>query len=609
MQALLGRWAEAFALRRPAIRIRVDRQTRLSSEGFLKLLDGRADCALFARELFPAERTAFIARYSMEPIVVPVAEGSFASLHATHALAFYVNAANPLRALTVGQLTALLRGPLPDEPPAIMRWGQLGARGVWAQRAIHLYGMTPYRNSGDPPGIVNFLRQRLLGGEPLRNDVRIIADRPGTPALAGIVAQVARDPLGIGYSGFGFARAGVRALQLCDAGGCRSGTPQSVAQGRYFLRRRIYLVIRPGHDGLAPSYARRFVRFVLSMPGQSLVGHGAEHFLPLPPAERRAALAQLRHAKTPVPSPYGVARMPAYRPAVVYPGTSVHYLDSTGAVRIVGYNDMRPMLAALTLLFQSWHPQLRFDLDLRGTRTAPKALASGRSLLAPMGADFEPQALAAYRRAVGASPMRFAVAHDAVDARARSSPLAVYVHRGNSLRSLTVRQVALVFSGVVARWGDLGATGPLARQPIHRYGLAPDTPLARVFATRILGHAALAPLATARHSRVVLARMPLDPLAIGFGDLNQSRAELRALALRRGPHGRLARGTPEDLITGRYPLDRHLLIFARRPIDALAREFLRLVLSRQGQQAIALARPHYLPLNVQELAAERAGLH
>ena len=65
-------------------------------------------------------------------------------------------------------------------------------------------------------------------------------------------------------------------------------------------------------------------------------------------------------------------------------------------------------------------------------------------------------------------------------------------------------------------------------------------------------------------------------------------------------------------MAGRYPLDRHLYIYLRRvpgrPIDPFVREYMRLVLSREGQAAIAAAAPHYLPLNVREAAAERAKL-
>jgi len=64
----------------------------------------------------------------------------------------------------------------------------------------------------------------------------------------------------------------------------------------------------------------------------------------------------------------------------------------------------------------------------------------------------------------------------------------------------------------------------------------------------------------------------------------------------------------ENLRAGRYPLDRFLLIYARRPLDPLVREYLRFVLSPEGQGVIARGSLGYLPLNDAELAAERAKL-
>ena len=59
---------------------------------------------------------------------------------------------------------------------------------------------------------------------------------------------------------------------------------------------------------------------------------------------------------------------------------------------------------------------------------------------------------------------------------------------------------------------------------------------------------------------------------------------------------------------GHYPLDRHLLIYARAPLSAFAREFISLALSLDGQQIIADTSQHYLPLSAREAAVERLKL-
>jgi phosphate transport system substrate-binding protein len=66
--------------------------------------------------------------------------------------------------------------------------------------------------------------------------------------------------------------------------------------------------------------------------------------------------------------------------------------------------------------------------------------------------------------------------------------------------------------------------------------------------------------------------------------------------------------TPESIIEDRYPLDRFLLVYARPPISPFAREFLRLMLSREGQAAVAASPQGYLPLSPKDAASERAKL-
>ena len=66
--------------------------------------------------------------------------------------------------------------------------------------------------------------------------------------------------------------------------------------------------------------------------------------------------------------------------------------------------------------------------------------------------------------------------------------------------------------------------------------------------------------------------------------------------------------TEANLLAGRYPLDRFLLVYARVPLSPVAREFLRLTLSREGQSAIAASPQGYLPLSAREAALERAKL-
>lgn len=594
MQPLVAAWAQAFTARRPGANVAVPNDTHYSAAGVAAVVTGQANCITFAREPFAAEATALRHATGQAPVIVPVAGGSYATPHGTFALAIYVNRRNPLRGLSAGQLTAVFA----QGAPSLSEWGQLGLHGVWAQRPIHVYGMSPRRASGNPPGIVNFLDQQLLRGRPWRRDLRIQADGNRLSALAAIVRQVEADPDGIGYSGFGYATAAVRAVPLSTGANApfHAGTPASVAAGQYLLGRTIYLGFpaRAG-GGLSPQ-ACRFLSFILGAEGQRLITQDAMHFDPLTSAQEHAARAIL------------AGRAACADDAPAHPT----YVEANGAIRIVGYNDMRWMLEALDRQFARSHPGIHFDLVLKGTRTAPAALADGSSLFAPMGAEFTDQALRRYRQRVGADPLQFRVAHAALDPRARSSPLAIYVNPANPLSAISIRQLRAIFASParLAEGAQLGLTGSWAHWRIHPCGLTADTALG-VFMRR--HHFDGVPYADTyrglRESAEVLRQVAADPAALCVADLNQASPAVRVLGIRLPGDAGVSHGSRRDIISGRYPLDRHLYVYLRAPAahagDPLACAYLDLMLSAQGQRIIATAAPGYLPLSSAERASER----
>ena len=289
--------------------------------------------------------------------------------------------------------------------------------------------------------------------------------------------------------------------------------------------------------------------------------------------------------------------LPAYAPeSFAVPGE---------AVEVVGYNDMRDILEPMRARFEALHPGLRMRLDLPGTRYAPAALAEGRSAFAPMGAEFTPQQLALYRSVVGADPVAIRIAHASLDPRALSGPLAVFVHRDNPLGSLTLPQLSRIFTGKAITWGDLGLAGPWQERPLHAVGMKPDTALAYAFQDRVLGGRAYGPgIEGFPQSVDVVERVAADALAIGFAAAMRETPGVKSLALGEPPVAL----TVDSLQSGRWPLDRYLLIYVRPPVAPHVRAFVRFALSREGQAIVAASPQGYLPLTAAQAADERAKL-
>ncbi|MES2291396.1 MAG: substrate-binding domain-containing protein [Pseudomonadota bacterium] len=294
------------------------------------------------------------------------------------------------------------------------------------------------------------------------------------------------------------------------------------------------------------------------------------------------------------------------------------YLTADGRVRVVGYNDMDQMLPALGERFSRDHPGVRFDFVLKGTRTAPAALTNGTSAFAPMGAEFEPADLAAWRRVHSGEPLAVPIAHDSLHPSALSSPTGILVHASNPMRRMTMASLRRVVAPLAGErpamlWRDLGVHGALADKPIRIVGLAADTAIGALTLRRIGAADYRAGFEAKRQSRDVAAVVAVDPTAIGIANLNHVTAGLRALAIA-GKDGRFVPGDERGIRSGHYPLDRTLLIYVRRDgngrVEPLARAFLDLALSPAGQAIIASGSRKYLPLSHQEIAAARvaAGL-
>lgn len=284
MFALMDAWSTGFGQIHPQATVAIDRSATLSAQGMAALLEGKADLVTFVREPFDNERAAFLARFGYPLTTIRVAGGSYATKGGTHAIAIYVHASNPLAQLTLAQLDAALsRSVRRGAATPATTWGDLGATGAWRDRPLHVYGMLNRRSSGNPPGIVNYVTQRVLLGGAWRKDVREQIDRPGETALEGIVARIAEDPDGIGYSGFGYATEGVKTLALAESAGqpFYTGLPAEVARQDYPLSRAIYLGINAAPGAPLPRLLGEFLYFVLSAQGQGEVERDHMRFIPL----------------------------------------------------------------------------------------------------------------------------------------------------------------------------------------------------------------------------------------------------------------------------------------------------------------------------------------
>ncbi len=308
MGTLMKYWQEGFRKYHPEVGFADS--LKGTASGIYGLEMRTADIALMGRGMNPFERYGTYERSWMYPVEIEVATGSFAIKRKSPAFAILVHKDNPLSKLTVRQLDGIFGAERGggwkalswDESAArasagnIRTWDQLGVQGRWAGRTIHVYG-PPLQGAG----VVTFFQAKVFGGGAMWNeDLREYAE----PAR--LIAELARDPYGIGYAPLVSGTSGIKPVSLADnpTGPFVPMTRASVMDRSYPLSRPVYIdytidnekseIANPRVD----PKVKEFLRYILSRQGQQDVEREGA-YLPLPPAVVREQLRKLDSQEPP----------------------------------------------------------------------------------------------------------------------------------------------------------------------------------------------------------------------------------------------------------------------------------------------------------------------
>jgi ABC-type phosphate transport system substrate-binding protein len=194
----------------------------------------------------------------------------------------------------------------------------------------------------------------------------------------------------------------------------------------------------------------------------------------------------------------------------------------------------------------------------------------------------------------------------------RTTAQAIFVNERNPLSRITLRQVAAIFGQpqTITRWGQLGLTGEWAERPITTYMPPQVAPNAMSMQIVVLDGRAWTSAAREGSIADTAAAIAGDPGAIGFGGFEEGGPGLKTLAVAAKDGGPYYEGNAPNASSGRYPLTRYMYIRLSRPpgqpLAPQVQEFLRYVLSREGQEPILYS--GYFPLTADEVKEELAKL-
>lgn len=279
-----------------------------------------------------------------------------------------------------------------------------------------------------------------------------------------------------------------------------------------------------------------------------------------------------------------------------------------GNLSSVGSDTLANLMTLWAEEYKRLYPNVNIQVQAAGSSTAPPALTEGTSNLGPMSREMKDGEIQAFEQKHGYKPLAIPVAIDA---------LAVFVNKDNPVEGLTLPQVDAIFSSTrrcgvpqnISQWGQLGLTGPWETRDIQLYGRNSVSGTYGYFKENALCDGDFKSTVNEQPGSASVVQAISGSLnGIGYSGIGYVTSGVRALPLAEEEGGEFVEATPENAISGKYPLGRFLYVYVNKhpnePLEPLVREFIRMILSRQGQQVVV--KDGYIPLPAQVAAKFRA---
>ena len=278
----------------------------------------------------------------------------------------------------------------------------------------------------------------------------------------------------------------------------------------------------------------------------------------------------------------------------------------SGNLSSTGSDTLANLMTLWTESFKKAYPNVNIQVQAAGSSTAPPALTEGTSNFGPMSRAMKDKEIESFETRYGYKPTAIRVAIDA---------LAVYVHKDNPLESLSIPQVDAVFSvtrrcgadETVTRWGDLGMTGQWQDRPIQLYGRNSVSGTYGYFKQVALCKGDFKNTVKEQPGSASVVQSIASSLnGIGYSGIGYITSDVKALALSEAEGDEAIAANVENVASGDYALSRYLYVYVNKkpgePLPPLEREFIKLVLSKQGQEIVN--KDGYIPVSARIASRE-----
>ena len=270
----------------------------------------------------------------------------------------------------------------------------------------------------------------------------------------------------------------------------------------------------------------------------------------------------------------------------------------SGNASSIGSDTMNNLMALWLESFRKYYPNVKIQIEGKGSSTAPPALIEGTAQFGPMSRPMKATEVDKFEKQFGYPPTMLRTSLDA---------LAVFVNKDNTVKGLTLAQVDAIFSKTrrgeykenISKWGQVGLKGDWQNAGFSLYGRNSASGTYGFFKEHALFKGDFKDEVKEQPgSASVVQGVAEDRYAVGYSGIGYKTSGVRVvpLALEEGEPFR--DGSLENVLDGSYPLGRFLSLYINKapgkPLDPLVREFGKFIFSKEGQEIVI--KDGYMPV-------------
>lgn len=281
----------------------------------------------------------------------------------------------------------------------------------------------------------------------------------------------------------------------------------------------------------------------------------------------------------------------------------------SGNLSSVGSDTLANLMTFWAEDFKKQYPNVNVQIQAAGSSTAPPALAQGTANFGPMSRAMKDNEIQDFEKKHGYKPTAIPVAVDA---------LAVFVHKDNPIKGLSVPMVDAIFSTTrkcgfekaVNTWGDAGLTGAWSTRTLQLFGRNSVSGTYGYFKENALCKGDFKSNVNEQPGSASVVQSISNSInGVGYSGIGYVTSSVKAVPIK-GSDGEFVAATAKNALSGKYPLARYLYVYVnkhpKKPLAPLEAEFVKLVLSKQGQEIVE--KDGYIPIPASEAKKIRAML-